>query len=141
MSTGAPTLAQVAEEYSGIAISVPESDQVSIEFRHGDGDRESLIQQQIDEVLRRSLERSGFRQPKEPLEGTGAPSPKRVKAVVVAPGIMVWEDEYEKRYGGIDLERFRQQMPPDLFKAFVRHIGSIPGHPDLDVNELATIPE
>lgn len=52
--------------------------------------------------------------------------------VVVAPGIMVSPQEYEQRYQGIDLTSIRQRMPPDLFRDFVRYIGSIPGHPDTD---------
>jgi hypothetical protein len=60
---------------------------------------------------------------------------------VVAPGILVRGDEFEERYGGIDLEGLRGRMTPALFKAFVRHIGSIPGRPDLDVDKISAIPE
>jgi len=140
MSPGALTIAHV-KEYPGIPVSVSDTGQVSIEIRHGYGDSESSVGRQIDEVLRRSLERSGFHPPDMPLRGTGALHEKHMGAIVVAPGIVVREDEYEQRYGGIDLERFRKQMQPNLFKAFVRHIGSIPGYPNLDVNELASIPE
>jgi len=97
------------------------------------------LRQQFDDAIRGSLERSGFRQPevveqREPLRRTWG-------AVVVAPGILVRADEFEERYGGIDLQGLRSRMTPALFKAFVRHIGSIPGRPDLDVDEISAIPE
>ncbi|MCJ7510611.1 MAG: hypothetical protein MUP14_06970 [Dehalococcoidia bacterium] len=59
----------------------------------------------------------------------------------MAPGIMVRADEFEERYGGIDLQGLRSRMTPAIFKVFVRHIGSIPGRPDLDVDEISAIPE
>ena len=61
--------------------------------------------------------------------------------MVVAPGIVVGGEEYQQRYGGIDLEQYRQQMSPELFKAFVRHIGRIPGTPDLELGDIVTTPE
>jgi len=59
----------------------------------------------------------------------------------VAPGILVRAHEFEERYGGIDLGALRSRMTPAIFKAFVRHIGSVPGRPDLDVDEISAIPE
>jgi len=97
--------------------------------------------QQVNDGLRAGLERSGFRQTDQ---ATEAAEPRRVvqaSAVVVAPGIMVRPNEYEERYGGIDLEGLRDRMTPALFRAFVRHIGAVPGRPDLDVNEIARMPE
>src|SRR4030042_1018930 len=125
MSTGVPTLDPIATPLETSALA-QEADKVSVDFGQGVGDSGSFIWRQIDDVLRRSLERSGFRQP-DVLPREDPPPRKHVNAVVVAPGIMVLADEYEKRYGGIDLEQFRQRMSSDLFKAFVRHIGSIPG--------------
>jgi hypothetical protein len=69
------------------------------------------------------------------------PARARPSVIVVAPGIAVRSDEYEERYAGIDLEGLRGRMTPAMFKAFVRHLGSIPGRPDLDVDEIATTPE
>lgn len=63
------------------------------------------------------------------------------KQIEVAPGVMVWDDEYEERFGWLDLEQYKQRMSPELFKVFVRHMGAIPGHPDLDVCKLCEIPE
>lgn len=142
MSTGILTIHGIATSarFSEVA---EEADKVSIKLRQAVavGDSEPLIWRQIDDILRSSLERSGFRQPDRLPTGEYLPPRKRGGAVVVAAGIMVWADEYEQRYNGIDLEGFRHRMSPELFKAFVRHIGSIPGHPDLDISAVTTIPE
>lgn len=139
MSIGTPTVEQiVAMESSAPA---QEANQISVKLRPGVRDTSSSVWRQIDDILSRSLERSGFRQPGEFAETRYSPPSKRMDAVVVAPGIIVWADEYEERYSGIELEGFRQQMSPGLFKAFVRHIGSIAGHPDLDISEITVIPD
>jgi hypothetical protein len=139
MSIGTPTLEQmVAIESSAHA---QEANQISVRLRPGVRDTGSSVWRQIDDILSRSLERSGFRQPDEFGEKKYSPPSKRMDAIVVAPGIIVWAEEYEERYGGIELEEFRQQMPPGLFKAFVRHIGSIAGHPALDISEITVIPD
>ena len=140
MSTGVLTVHPV-EEQPGMIISVPGTEQVPVEVRYGDGDTESSVWRQVDEVLRKSIERSGSRQLGTPLEGTSPPPRTRMHLLLVAPGVMVSDDEYKQRYDGINLQQFRQQMPPSLFKVFVRHIGSIRGHANLDVNEITTIPE
>ena len=114
----------------------------SITVRPESGERPSDLGRRFNDVLRGSLERSGFPQPGEPEEFK--PEPERrgwLGAVVVAPGIMVRADEFEERYGGIDLQGLKARMTPAIFKAFVRHIGSIPGRPDLDVDEISVIPE
>lgn len=142
MSTGAPTVDHMTTS-RGISDFAQGADKVSLRLRQRSAVRggESPIWQQIDDLLRRSLGQSGFWQPDVVPEREYPPPRKRLDAVVVAPGILVWGDEYEQRYGGIDLEKFRQRMSPDLFKAFVRHVGSIPGYPDLDVNEITSIPD
>ena len=61
--------------------------------------------------------------------------------VVVAPGIAVDAEEYEIRYGQLDLEGLRSNIAPELYQAFVRHIGVIHGWEDLDVASVAEIPE
>jgi hypothetical protein len=88
----------------------------------------SLVWDQIDTLLRASVAESG-----RPVREAGSERDHRA----VAPGVAVDSDEYEKRYGALDLEGLRNRMSPELFKAFVRHIGSIPGHPDLDVSEIS----
>ena len=61
--------------------------------------------------------------------------------VYVAPDFYVKKSEYQRRYGEIDLEFYRQRMSPALFTAFVRHMGVVPGSPGLDVVELTTLPD
>jgi hypothetical protein len=116
-----------------------EGERVSIDVRREGADRFSELWQHFNDTIRGTLERSGFRQPEE-LERR--PERRaRLGAVVVAPGIMVRADEFEERYGGIDLQGLKARMTPAIFKAFVRHIGSIRGRPDLDVDEISAIPE
>lgn len=101
----------------------------------------SLAWRQIGDILTNSLRESGFPQPVEPAEGDWHTLLELPVPIVVAPGIVVGSDEYEQRYGGIDLEQYRQQMSPELFKAFVRHIGRIPGTPALNLGDIVTTPE
>ncbi len=116
-----------------------EENSVTFPFQPKIEDTGSLAWRQINDILCSSLSESGFPQPVEtavrdwrtPLE----------LPVVVAPGIVVGREEYKQRYGSIDLEQYRQQMSPELFKAFVRHIGRIPGTPDLELGDIVTTPE
>jgi len=98
------------------------------------------VWQQFNSALRMELAHLGFPQT-EVIEEFRPPARARPSVIVVAPGIAVRSDEYEERYAGIDLEGLRGRMTPAMFKAFVRHLGSIPGRPDLNVDEIATIPE
>jgi hypothetical protein len=97
--------------------------------------------QRFNDAIRGSLEQSGFRQPEVEVIEQREPLRRTWGAVVVAQGILVRADEFEERYGGIDLQGLKARMTPAIFKAFVRHIGSIPGRPDLDVDEISAIPE
>ena len=114
-------------------------EEVPVKFQPVIKDTGSLAWRQINDILSSSLSESGFPQPvqtavrdwRTPLE----------LPVVVAPGIVVGSEEYKQRYGSIDLEQYRQQMSPELFKAFVRHIGRIPGTPDLNLGDIVTTPE
>lgn len=114
-------------------------EEVPVMFQPKIEDTNSLAWTQINDILINSLRNAGFPQPvqtavrdwRTPLE----------LPVVVAPGIVVGSEEYKQRYGSIDLEQYRQQMSPELFKAFVRHIGRIPGTPDLDLGDIVTTPE
>jgi len=128
-----------APTYVGSKHSPSSTGSVSLRFG-GRGHGDSPVQQQIDEIIRSSLEQAGFPQPNE-LAGEGhCTPPKTVGVIAVAQGIAVRSDEYEERYGSIDLDDFRRHMSPELFSAFVRHIGAIPGHRDLDVTQTTTIP-
>ncbi len=61
--------------------------------------------------------------------------------VRVAPDYYVRKSEYQRRFGEIDLDYYRQRMSPALFLAYVRHMGVVPGFPGLDVTELTTPPD
>jgi hypothetical protein len=113
----------------------------SIGVRPESEERLSDLSRRFTDALRGSLERSGFPQPEVEVIEQREPLRRTWGAVVVAPGILVRADEFEERYGGIDLQGLRARMAPAVFKAFVRHIGSIPGRPDLDVDEISAIPE
>lgn len=125
-----------------IELSKPRDvEEFSVTFQPEFEDASSLAWRQINEVLSSSLRESGFPQPVE-TSARGWPTPLELLiSVVVASGIVVGGDEYEQRYGGIDLEEYRQQMSPELFKAFIRHIGCIPGTPDLELSDIVTTPE
>jgi len=96
---------------------------------------------QINELLRISLHRSGFPQPSADLIQQSYEEMERPSLIVVATGIAVQAGEYTERYGSIELEYFREHMSPEMFKAFVRHIGSIKGRPDLNIGEFVDTPE
>lgn len=110
----------------------------TVEFTPEVEDRVELAWRQINEVLNTSLKRSGFPQPiVSPLQRSYRDI-ERLELVVVATGITVQAHEYRERYGSIDLEYYRKRMSPELFKAFVRHIGSIRGREDLDIGKFVT---
>ena len=115
--------------------------EISVTFQPKIEDTGSLAWRQINDILCSSLSESGFPQPVE-TAARGWPTPLELPVpIVVAPGIVVGGDEYKQRYGGIDLEQYRQQMSPELFRAFVRYIGRIPGTPDLELGDIVTTPE
>jgi len=45
----------------------------------------------------------------------------------VYPGYRVSYAEYRRRFKGVDLDHFQKVLPPELFKAYVRTMGSIEG--------------
>jgi hypothetical protein len=116
-------------------------EEVHVEFRSDIEDSGTLVWGQVNELLRTSLDRSGFPQPSIDLIQQGYRETERPSLIVVAPGIAVEVDEYEERYGSIDLEYFRTHMSPEMFKAYVRHIGSIKGRPELNIGEFVDTPE
>jgi len=112
-------------------------EEISVTFQPQIEDTGSLAWRQINDILYSSLTEFGFPQPAQTV-----PGPLELPAqTVVAPGIVVGGEEYKQRYGGIDLEQYRHQMSPELFKTFVRHIGRIPGTPGLDLSDIVTTPE
>lgn len=88
--------------------------------------------------LRSSLQRAGFPQPNEVIEERRLPPEGWV---IVAPGIMVRTGEYQERFASLDLASLRRRMSSALFAAFIRHLGTVTGRPDLDVEEISQIPE
>lgn len=113
-----------------------EVEEVPVEFRSEVEDSGTLIWDQINKLLRTSLNSSGFTQPSADPIQQSYEEMERPSLVVVAPGIAVQAGEYEERFGGIDLEYYREHMSPEMFKAFVRHIGSIRGRTDLNIGEF-----
>ena len=146
MSPGALTLEQVQSGGGGFApvvagpSAVGEPVEVSLEVEPEVKGGTDLVWRQVNEILR-SSSRSFASQ--RSLEQTSTPTPEvpLTKWRTVAPGVIVSRDEYEERYGCLDLERYRQAMSPDVFEAFVRFIGGIPGRPDVDIVEITSMPE
>lgn len=113
--------------------------QVLVGIAREEEDQAGSFWDQVNSNLRRIISPSGLNT-RDVSEHVGL-MPWRTKSVLVAPGVLVGVEEYEQRYAEIDLEELRQTLSPDLFKAFVSHVGSIPGHPELDISEIATIPQ
>jgi hypothetical protein len=103
--------------------------------------------EQVDGIVRTTLGHSGVRQRgaetyqpngffgRTPFE-TGA-----THRIMVAPGIAMSSNEYQERFRDIDLEQVRRRMSPEIFKAFARYMGLIPGDPRLNIAEVSSIPE
>ena len=139
MSTGVGAIAHT--DTLGHVIRIGQEGRASIDLRQETKETEVLIWQQVQDVLRATLWSTGLAEPYPSARQERTLSEIAFKRVTVAPGVLVSGHEYEERYGGFDVEQFKRQMSPELFKAFVRHIGVIPGDRDLDVNDLATIPD
>jgi hypothetical protein len=139
MSVTTPTREYIAKiESTGLT---QEPSQLSVTYRQRLTEATSIIWQQLDDILRHSLESSGFKQPDSLLTRKHTLAPKPIEMVVVAPGIIVRSSEYEERFGGIELDEYRKRMSPEVFEVFVRYIGSIPGRSTLDVGTITAIPE
>lgn len=116
-------------------------EEILVEFRSDIEESGTLVWDQINELLRTSLDRSGFHQPSVDVIQQGYREMERPSLIVVARGIAVQAGEYEERYGSIDLKYYQEHMSPELFRAFVRRIGSIKGRPDLNIGEFVDTPE
>ena len=118
-----------------------EQPRVHIKVRAQEGDERADAWRQFNEGLIQSVELLELA-PQEAIVEGAEPTPTDGRRLVpVAPGIVVGAQEYEERYGGIDIEGLRARMAPAVFKAFVRHIGSVSGREDLDVDLISDIPE
>lgn len=47
--------------------------------------------------------------------------------IEVYPGFAVTREEYQRRFGGVDLDYFRKHMKPDMFRSFVQSMGTVRG--------------
>jgi hypothetical protein len=139
MATGAPTLAQST---AAAAIGAqPATPGVPIELSQSGDSEATLLWRQVDAILRRSLakdQRAG--EVASPL-GTPVRQTYGGEWRTVAPGIVVSAEEYERRFGAFDLEAFRRGMSPEVFLAFVRHLGAIDGGDHTDVVRISATPD
>jgi len=116
-------------------------EEIRVEFRSDVEESGKPVWDQINELLRTSLDRSGFPQPSVDVVEQGYREMERPSLIVVARGIAVQAGEYEERYGSIDLKYYQEHMSPELFRAFVRRIGSIKGRTDVNISEFVDTPE
>lgn len=118
-----------------------DAEEVLVEFQPEFEEVGTTVWNKINEMLRNSLRSSGFPQLSADSIWQRYEEMERPSLIVVAPGIAVEADEYEERYGSIDLGYFRAHMSPEMFKAYVRNIGSIKGSPELNISEFVDTPE
>lgn len=111
-------------------------EEVAVEFRPEFEDIGTIVWDKINVALRNSLKSSGFPQPSADSIRQRYEEMERQTLFVVAPGIAVQAGEYEERFGSIDLKYYRAHMSPDMFRAFVRNIGSISGRKDINITEF-----
>lgn len=88
----------------------------------------------LNASLRANLAQAQQPQPSQIVEELRVPTDDRWR--IVAPGIAVRASEYEARFAHLDLETLRNRLTPEVYRAFVRHIGIIRGPDDVDVNML-----
>jgi hypothetical protein len=138
VSTGVPTLERVTSTgFLPPSVIVKSQPIPVIEVGLKQSSNQSpSIWRQVDELLR-SL---GASDPKA--QPTAAPTLSRSQSAqrLVAPGIAVSEQEYKARFGGLPLEDYRRVMSPEVFEAYIRFLGIIPGNPDIDIVDLASPP-
>ena len=129
MSIGAPPLAIA----TGKHLSVGEGEiPAPIPSTVAGRDPDSYMWEQIHRVVRTSLANP----PSESSQRL-----EEEKYMVVAQGVRVSRDDYQRRFEGIDLELFRSRMSPERFQAFVRFMGIVPGDSQLNIPETTVIPE
>lgn len=68
------------------------------------------------------------------------PSPE-VRLRLVAPGLLLTEDEYQVRFGSLPIEQYRDKMSPKAFAAYIRFVGIVKGGPKLDMVRLSDVVE
>lgn len=138
MSTGTMTRNRIGMTADIDADRMPSQ---RLEFRTAEEDTGTDIWPKISQTIVESAEqwlRKG-RQKERPSREE-EPALPATREITVAPGIVVTPSEYAERYGSLDLNRLRDSMTPEVFKAFVRHIGAVTGREDLDVDLMSDIP-
>ncbi len=117
------------------------STEVPIEVNTAGASEDALLWQQVNTIVRTSVATHRAREESSPPGRIPVERGERRGWRTVAPGIVVSPEEYERRFGSFDLEGFRQAMPPELFLAFVRHLGAINGGDDTDVVRSTAVPD
>jgi hypothetical protein len=148
MSTGAPTLERVTattipnSPTDGAAQSSGSSSNlVDVSGPYPSGTQaEPSIWHQVDELLRGAGKANRDRVSFGTRRTLALTDPRR-EWRTVAPGFVAPAEEYEQRFTGVDLEGLRARMSPEVFTAYIRFLGVIPGKADLDIVEIARLPD
>lgn len=147
MSIGAQTLQEMANYSEAAYVASDAFVEVPFNANIDVGDLGTRMWRQVEGIVRTTLGHSGVRQrgaetyqPNEvfgrtPFE-TGA-----THRIMVAPGIVMSSDEYQERFQDIDLEQVRKRMDPEIFRAFVRYMGLIPGDPRVNIAKISSVPD
>lgn len=98
----------------------------------------SKMWRQLEAILAKSIVNSGLKIVTIDKNRTTEEKSPPDNLILLAPGFALSKAEYMKRFGNIDLELYKKQMSPELFLAFIRHIGIINGNPTLDIVELTS---
>jgi hypothetical protein len=147
MSTGAPTLERIATAGSPYAHAVapqqsgPSVTVLDVNDVLPEEPEQPMVWRQVDELLKglgASQARSAPLPDKRIRIGTSAHD---VQWRQVATGVIVSTEEYEQRFRGLTLDAFRKAMSPELFEAYVRFVGVIPGRRHLDIVDIAALPD
>jgi hypothetical protein len=139
MATGAPTLERPTTTYVP-ALPGPKSDDADIDVLPLGASQDRLMWHQVDSILRRSLGPALARDRLSSAKKDGSGSVHKPELRIIAPGIAISVEEYERRFSGIYLDELRSRMPAQIFEAFVRHLGAIPGNSNLDVVAISSVP-
>lgn len=129
MTTGTVTfcISPVTDKGEGVSLSKV--------YQKNDADGSTLIWKQINEMLENSVPSS---MPQQQGECYGVEQRRVEDKILLAPGIVVSNSEYQERFRDIEVERYKKEMSPEIFKVFVRHIGAIHGTSKLDISELTS---
>ena len=131
MSSGAPTIQHTAISVTSAPNQQGDMVDIPTMVDTADGESGTRMWEQINKIIASPLRPAG----------SGEFESRNNSLVTVAPGIAMSAAEYHERFGDIDLEHFKGRMSPRAYGVLVRYMGLIPGDPDLDVTQIATMPE